>query len=322
MRIESYAASYSAQLQKISANKADAKAEPTVQSKADAEPSFPLQDIVQLSGPGLYKLLQSKGAVPESKPELGELVHIDTTPPWQIDPNETTYEKYGDSNLLHVHNTALRNNYYRSLFVNSTDQINSVFGLRYGMSGWDAHTVELSVARYEELRGQVTDAFGDNPEELGKNLASLEAAFTDNLQRVAHSAARYLRGELFMKRGAENTGNDPLWDLHPLTARKELNLEKFEENARNLMTNFAQEYLRQSKTNAGASAWQITFSIMSATQTTSVNALSFSDFLLYCDSTWSTATTRAGTIDARNQNHMAFLGDERLSDSLQKILLR
>lgn len=293
-----------------------------------------ISDILDISGkvpklPGYMKDGKYYLEVPDELKNR-ELKTADTTQiaagqtlaSWQVDINETTYEKYGNSNFLNVHNQSLRDGYYGSLFVAGTDKVNSVFGLKYSLNGWNAHTTELSAARYEELREQVIKAFGNDKELLNKNLDSLDRAFAGNMERIAWSNANHLESERIMERAAKVKDEEPLWEPNKLATHKAFNWEKFRKNAESLMRQFAQEYIQQIKSGMSyTSAWDNAVGIMkNSTTTTSVNELSFSDFMILDSRPTSNATTKSANIIARNEQSVYFNTNPNLSEELRKFL--
>jgi len=289
-----------------------------------------IKDTLELSGQKIPGYYQDGKYYLEVSEELKSrtLLEADTSQmiigdlPWQMEPRENVFEKYGDSNLLNISSASQRAGYYSRLFFASADAVNEAFGQSGGLDRWNAYTVELSVARYEELREQVIKAFENDKELLEKNLESLDWAFAFNLERVARSNARHLESESMTANWAKNTGNEPKWELNKLGAHKSFNMNRFQSNAINLMRQFAQEYIQQIKDGASyASAWGNAVEIMTrTTETASVNNLSFSDFMILDNTPWGNATTIAGNIAARNNHSFSFNNNPNLSEELRMLL--
>lgn len=243
-----------------------------------------------------------------------------------------TYDKFGNSNLLNIHDvdtafsTSTRDSYYRNLFSANTDEINKTMSQAGAqINGWECYSVERTVARYDELREEVINTFGHDEELLAKNLASLDKAFENNLRQVADSQTTMMEAEKDRTGLWERNGQQPLWEPHKLGTNKDFNKETFGTNAKNMMQQFAQKFLEQIKTGASSnSAMSNAFDFMSQlfNKTTSVNNLSFNDFMILQTPNWGDvdANTREGNIKAFDNNNKAFNNNQDLSEELRKLL--
>ncbi|MCL2078079.1 MAG: hypothetical protein FWH08_06725 [Oscillospiraceae bacterium] len=246
----------------------------------------------------------------------------------QSDPMGTVYGKYGTSNLLNINDDEHRNAYYRSLFESNADTINGVFDSKRESGGswspdWIA-TADNSITRYQELREQIINTFGDNEELLSKNLDSLDKAFELTLVKVARSTASQLEFEREYAKNETGTSNHK-WESNKLATNKNFNEKVFETHAVDMMKQFAQSFLKQVNGgfNFGDALKNATDFMNNAFgKTTSVNNLSFSDFMLLQTPNYGDAdlSTKAGNIIARNNNNNWFNSNPGLSAELRAML--
>lgn len=259
--------------------------------------------------------------------QLGDRINEDhISPP---DGFEQTFEKYNNSELMSLYDTNLRNSYYSSMFTwshMSMDEINSAY--KSVREGNYVHTdkpgishIDDAVARYNELRDKVTRAFEGDADLLKANLRSLDRAFESSMRWVSVSESWYLHLENTEAKVVKNTGEPAHYETHALAKHKDFNAEKFRDNTNNLLIKFAAEYAKQSQSGDNKSAWTNAVKAMiDSTKTTSVNNLSFSDYMIFAKSTKSTGGTMAQTYPSRTSLHDAFVNDPNLSEELRKIL--
>jgi hypothetical protein len=239
------------------------------------------------------------------------------------DTGTDTFDTYGNSNLLNISDERRRNSYYERLFVTDYKAVNYFMQESSTLSGKYEFSLEFSVARYEELRDETIKTFAGDKDLLDKNLESLDAAFAQHLERrVALVSARALESDKTMANWAKNSGNEIPYELNKIAIHKSFNMDKFHANAQEMMKQFAQEYLQQIKGGAGyASAWENAVAIMTrSTETTSVNKLSFSDYMILEASIQYTGNTKAQMYASHSSLNNAFNNNTNLSESLRKAL--
>ena len=233
------------------------------------------------------------------------------------------------SSLRNIQNGSVdaMNSYYRQLFQTTTENVNvmldeGLFGVAT-IGGWHANTVDRSVARYEELRDEVHKAFGHDNELLAKNLKALDNAFESNLQSIAHHAAIRMDWDRMMTESKESRNNPH--EPHALANHKNFNSKEFERNSREMMAQFSRNYLEQinggfSFNDALRSAMDFINSLFNTT--TSVNNLSFKDFLVLNENITQegTSTAPGDQYKERNKFNLAFNNSTQLSPELRALL--
>lgn len=238
------------------------------------------------------------------------------------DDYTSSYSTTGDSKLLNINNDIRRDSYYQNLFTSHFDAVNHYTQVSGTLFGYYQRNVETSVARYGELRDEILKAFEDDKDLLDKNLKSLDTAFGQHLERVALSNARHLESERIMARAAKTKGEEPLWESNKLALQKSFNMDKFADNAKNLMQQFVQEVISQIKNGSSYNTAmnKAAEMITRTTKTTSINELSFSDYMILDARPTSNATTREGNIIARDNQSRYFNNNPNLSEELRKLL--
>lgn len=237
-----------------------------------------------------------------------------------------------------------RNAYFWNLFRLSHDDVNAMMhtwanrepgGSSEVPGGWLANTVESSIARHAELRDEVHRAFGHDSELLAANLAALDRAFESNMQEIARSISDSARHESSLAESRAvfqaqvqkfGTGSEFLrhHETHALANHSSFNHREFERNTLNMMNQLTQFHLGQLNTGMNNNnAWQATMNFMSSMfgATTSVNSLSFNDFLLVQNSFGGNSPMMAGGVDAeRNRLNSEFNNNTQLSPELRALL--
>jgi hypothetical protein len=216
--------------------------------------------------------------------------------------------------------------YYKHLFMADIDEVNENFGTSHVWKGMDAYNVDLSVARYNELREQVISEFSHDEKLLEANLNALDEGFMRHLDHLAASEAALLWLDQVRHQAAQRGTPSPI-DNHPLATHKDFNHKVFRENTMNLLRDFATQYIQQINNNGGdfKSAWNSTLEVLNSTETTSVNSLSFNDFMIFQSSKWYREFAEEGVtmmqLQARHGNlHDAFRNNPNLSENLKNIL--
>jgi hypothetical protein len=216
--------------------------------------------------------------------------------------------------------------YFRHLFMAGIDEVNANFGTSHTWKGVDAFNVELSVARYNELREQVINDFSHDTELLEANLRALDEGFKWHLNHLAMIESATLWLDQVREQFAQKGTPSPI-DNHPIATHRDFNHREFRENTINMLREFATQYIQQINSNGGdfESAWNSTLAILSAMETTSVNNLSFDDFMVFQSSKWFREDAEEGVtmmqLQARHGNlHDAFRNNPNMSENLREIL--
>ena len=249
------------------------------------------------------------------------------------DNKSTQTEQSGVSNLIAASNDELAakglrlNDYYSLLFETDIQEVNKIFGTSYSIqSSGLRETTEQTVARYNELREQVMREFSHDAGLLEDHLAALDKSFENRLVSNAHFTAASLWLQNFIN---STTSEDEYTEdaFHPLARHKDFNFDEFKANAREMMMQFAQEFIRQLTDNLNdySAAWENTFKIMNEMETTSVNKLSLNDFMILDETQPSRlhdfgSMTRKQAVAAHGNMYEGFLNHDGLSDYLRNAL--
>jgi len=162
-------------------------------------------------------------------------------------------------------------------------------------SRWQTSTVDAAVARHAELRDEIHRAFGNDSEQLELNLAALDRAFEGNMEQIARAVAAQAEADrtraesmernnaFFQATGQENSISHHT--PHALANHSDFNRSEFERNSVNMMNQFAQFHLEQVRSGVlFGSGMEAVMNFLNSDSnlfgmTTSINNLSFSDFL-------------------------------------------
>jgi hypothetical protein len=183
----------------------------------------------------------------------------------------------------------------------------------------ESYTVESATARYAELREEIHQLYGNNSGLLEYNLNMLDRVFERRMEDIATSAAKRLKNEnsgnsfLSMPDGTsirldnlsperaeevreilKNLGfknpdsilrnaNSRNYEFNKIATNAAFNANQFTNNTKNLMSQFVSSFLQHMRADDSYnSAYKNATDFMnSTTKTTSVNNLSFHDFMIY-----------------------------------------
>jgi hypothetical protein len=248
--------------------------------------------------------------------------------------NVFTYQKFEGTSLQNIEDSEisrfasdLRDGYYRYLFYADNQRVNDILDKGFydlTLSCNRANTMENNLARYEELREEINRVFGHDQTMLAKNLASLDTAFEWQMADLARATASEMQ---FHRDTAQYGWNSdyPAFETNRLATHRDFNRDEFEKSAVTMMRDFAKSYT--ANINGGlsyAAALEGVFASMNFNYglTTSVNNLSFADFLLLNKHSTAhyEAQTLLDTIAKRDQASKAFNNSSEMSSKLRSLL--
>jgi len=148
---------------------------------------------------------------------------------------------------------------------------------RYNCSVLDS---EDALSWYEKGRTEIINVYGNDAEILDNHLKAFDRGFEQHLQWIAKTVTGEM--ELETKQLTTYAKNNIGYEGHKLATNKDFNIKEFESNIKVLMKEFGQSFLQ--RINEGfdfTEAKKNTIEYMvENTKTTSVNKLSYSDFMV------------------------------------------
>ncbi|MCL2083270.1 MAG: hypothetical protein FWH04_08580 [Oscillospiraceae bacterium] len=271
---------------------------------------------------GIAQYLPVSNQVPSGKAQQSDNQSVTLEITDTVEINQANSAKSNTSEILDFDDHSQRFHYYDRLFFTETDTANATFLTKQCPGDWKYHSVDMLAVRYEELREQIIAQFGNCQERLEKNLGSLDQAFTRKLNRLASSAAYHLENERSYAQYWDKKGMEPQWEVNKLALDKNFNRDTFEMNAQNMMKQFAQAFVQKIKSGMDSlSSMNAVVELMNrTTQTTSINNLSLSDFMILNSTPFGNAVTIAENIAARDNHSRLFNSNPNLSEFLRSAM--
>ncbi|MCL2634058.1 MAG: hypothetical protein FWD34_06040 [Oscillospiraceae bacterium] len=249
-----------------------------------------------------------------------------------------TYEKLDNSYLRNIHDSKtlgdpdfLRYSYYVVLFsIKDHNQVNANLDKGwynaggYGQGSLQPFTVEAAMSKYMELRDEVFKAFGHDENLLNKNLDTLDKAFENRLHVLGVGVAQSAGISGDYAEYSQEHGND--YEAHALFSNVNFNQNAFQNNVAELMRELAQAFLNSIRSGidyADAQKSAFEYMLEAFNKTTSVNNLSFADFLVvmkYSNLDEQYNNSHETLFMTRSEVHKGYNQSTQISEELREML--